>query len=782
MTTYNVKSDVNKDYYFIEALTLRQGEKGHILQWEVYENGVQFANIGGYTINLRAETPSGKLIVQSGSFLSGSTVKFTLPDNVTGEFGEFRRFYLEISSGTYKVTTPDIKVFVLPVADLTATAAQDYIDKVQQVIDEVLANYDEYVDMIDEAYLNELLQLQNAFATAKGQLDKAVSDFKVQITNETNELSALITNLTNEVNQTVETINTALASMQTEINGLSDQVDGLSARMDEIVANGAMTKAEANNLFMNIRNTPVTNNDWNTLTAIGTYSVEMATGANMPDPNKRWGTLLVQGKQHNDNMLTQLFISDTAVYFRRKMAPNSWNAWKQLGADVDASVFFRTWEDFVTDGRQFSEFFVQGSYAVLLTGEQTPTDSPIQEFTPPLSGWLEVNRIYNTGGSTTDLVMQKVYFPTLKKAFQRIQTNSVPEGQEANITWSDWASLGGAENATAQEIIDGVDTEKVITPKALSEAIVNTKPFKEYFGMGAELQNVTGGATYYPVKIGASIGSVNELRRPYTVNPDGTLTMIREATLSISATWKVVAGTTSPSAFMYNYLCNPTSDLPSGLIPDDVEIISFGSTRSTNGTLNYNWIASGTKILSLPQGFIIKPHTRVASTSNGFRWTQIESMTIEEVVDLSTIDLSVSSVTDGMTQPEVAQMVTDMIETHDVNKHANKLVFSINSSNSTYIKGGSIKLERVGDTCFMSGIINTSVEIPTNVSILTSGTLPEWFNSDSNRNAISIFSGKLTNCFFEYNTSTIKIDSQAVPANSWMALNASSFPAKNHLA
>lgn len=121
------------------------------------------------------------------------------------------------------------------------------------------------------------------------------------------------------------------------------------------------------------------------------------------------------------------------------------------------------------------------------------------------------------------------------------------------------------------------------------------------------------------------------------------------------------------------------------------------------------------------------------------------------------------------------------IESDKASMLANKQLFMINSSNSTYIKGGSIKLERVGDTCFMSGIINTSVEIPTNVSILTSGTLPEWFNSDSNRNAISIFAGKLTNCFFEYNTNTIKIDSQAVPAGSWMALNASAFPAKTHM-
>lgn len=621
MTTYNVKSDVNKDYYFIEALTLRQGEKGHILQWEVYENGVQFANIGGYTINLRAETPSGKLIVQSGSFVSGSTVRINLPDAVTGEFGEFRRFYLEISSGTYKVTTPDIKVFVLPVADLTATAAQDYVDKVQQVIDEVLANYDEYVEMIDEAYLNELLQLQNAFTTAKGQLDKAVSDFKVQITNETNELSALITNLTNEVNQTVETINAALANMQTEINGLSDQVDGLSARMDEIVAEGAMTKKQADAAYMNIVAPPVNAQDWNTLTTIGTYSVEMATGANMPDPVDRWGTLLVQGKRHNDSMLTQLFISNNAVWFRRNSGVNTWIAWKKLGDDVDTSIYFRTWEDFVTDGRQFSEFYVQGSYAVLLMGEQIPTDSPVQEFDPPLTGWLEVNKIYNTGGSTTDLVMQKVYFPTLKKAFQRIQTNSVPEGQEANITWSDWASLGGAENATAEDVIIGERDDVVVTPKALAEATVGNTIFEEYFGEGGNLSEISSTAT---VPFGGSIGgSVNyQQNRPYTINSDNTLTFNKSGRFKFEGQIRFVPkdDATLGSDYAYTQLMvNSTGR----------DFISQGSARNGN-TLKLTWVWSGFVVVDVQAGDTVKVQFTLRSGKTMFS-VQMLNLQVTEV-------------------------------------------------------------------------------------------------------------------------------------------------------
>lgn len=136
---------------------------------------------------------------------------------------------------------------------------------------------------------------------------------------------------------------------------------------------------------------------------------------------------------------------------------------------------------------------------------------------------------------------------------------------------------------------------------------------------------------------------------------------------------------------------------------------------------------------------------------------------------------------DGVTESEVQQMIVDALEADKASMIANKKVFVIDSKNSTYIKGGSIKLERVGDQCFMSGIINNSVEIPTKKSILTSGTLPDWFNSDSNRNAISVFGGKLTNCYYESSSNTIMLDSAPLPAGSWLALNASSFPAKSHI-
>lgn len=308
--------------------------------------------------------------------------------------------------------------------------------------------------------------------------------------------------------------NKALADLQ----DLTGKMDSLDARMDALEVGGALMKTEANALYMNIRSTPIKNNDWNTLTVVGTYSVEGAIGANAP-ANNVWGTLLVQSKKHNDDMLTQFFVGDQSTYYRRKRGSTTWSAWIKLGNAAD----------FYTKKETYSA---------------TEIDDKLANVKP-----------------------------------------TVATGAEVNL---------------------GTDNSKTVTPKALADS------------------------TYIKYAEGETIAK-------------------------------------------------------------------------------------------------------------------------------------------------------NSIESDKASMLANKQLFMIDSSNSTYIKGGSIRLERVGDTCYMSGIINTRADIPTNVNILTSDTLPEWFNSDTNRNAISIFAGKLTNCFFEYNTNTIKLDSQAVPANSWMALNASAFPAKTHM-
>lgn len=761
------RTDLMYSDSFMQAYTMRAGSEGETLYFQIYDNGIAYV-LTGSTVTFKAETPLGHYIEKTAKIGSGNVVTVTTDKNMGSETGYYKRAYIEIKKGDVTRSTADIIFYVLPEANITGGNAQDYIDRVQAIIDEINAKYDEMVKQLNAKYAEFEKTLQAEFdkykAQIKAQYDAYIKQLQDELTKALNLLNDFMTQVTNdltEVNAKIDAINTKLATIDTGLKALETRMTELEARMKDLITNGAITKAEATNLFMNIRNTPVTNNDWNTLTAIGTYSVEQATGANMPNPNTRWGTLLVQGKQHDDNMLTQLFIGDTAVYFRRKMGPNSWNAWKKLGEDTNAMVKVST----PVVAQDWNTLTTVGTYSVLgATGANRPDSASVY-------GTLLVQAATD---NRPDSGLTQLFITQSELWFRRRQDAT---------TWNAWVKPT-PQAATAEDIITGESDTLMVTPKGLKEAVLNTKQFKEYFGRGKEVQDTTSNSTgYNPIPIGTSVGAINEIKRPYTINADGSLTLIRDATLDITLSVKVVAGRTVPTTpFLYWYIMNPQTQLPTGLIQTDVEIVSFGSTRNTDGILNYNWIASGSKTLSLPAGTIINFHMRT-NPNAVFRLAQIENVKIEEVVsDISPSDLSVSSIIDGVTPQQGAQMITDMLETHESNQITNKKKFTIDSSNSTYIKSGSILLERVGDTCFMSGIINNSVEIPTNTSILTTGTLPDWFNPESNRNAISIFSGKLTNCYYEAKSHKIMLDSVAVPANSWLALNASSFPAKTHLA
>lgn len=328
--------------------------------------------------------------------------------------------------------------------------------------------------------------------------------------------------------------------------------------------------------------------------------------------------------------------------------------------------------------------------------------------------------------------------------------------------------------ATTKEIIDGVNDSKFITPKALKDAVKDDlEPHIGYFDVGTPVENTK--STYPTLKIGSLKGTSlgGEQNKPYTVNGDGTLTFTRAVRMQAETMCKFVAGTTSPPVYGYFELAVGANKHRIG---------SLGSTADGK-SLNYDWTVAGSVIIDAKVGD--KLYIAVSLPSGRTtRLVQCLGLTLTEIPQDNNARLLLSSLAedaDGVTESEVHQMIADALEADKASMIANKKVFVIDSKNSTYIKGGSIKLERVGDQCFMSGIINNSVEIPTKKSILTSGTLPDWFNSDSNRNAISIFGGKLTNCYYESSSNTIMLDSAPLPAGSWLALNASSFPAKSHI-
>ncbi|MBX8939198.1 hypothetical protein [Enterococcus gilvus] len=185
--------------------------------------------------------------------------------------------------------------------------------------------------------------------------------------------------------------------------------------------------------------------------------------------------------------------------------------------------------------------------------------------------------------------------------------------------------------ATQAEVDAGIRDDVMISPKMLKNVLDNLLPFKEYFKAGKAVENQTN-VEYIAIPLGVSAGtSLNgDSKRPYTVNSNGTLTTLREVTVKVTLTMKFVIGSTTPIPnFMYAYIGDP-NNIPAEWAPDDLEVTSVGSTRATNGQLNYNWITSGDLSLTLPKGFVISPTLRLNSAS-AFRWVQVKSLTIEEI-------------------------------------------------------------------------------------------------------------------------------------------------------
>lgn len=270
--------DLAKRDGFNKALTGRVGDKGEKYLFRLFNNGALFDLSQAEQIALLGLTPSGYYVDAVGFPQADGTIQVELPSAFNAELGYFQRCFIRVVLKTGEtLSTQDMIYYSYGNADISAGGGKDYIGRVEELIKE----------------LNEMVDNFKSDLSAK--YDKLVADLK----------------------------------------SATDALEALEKRMKALEDGGALMKSEANNLYMNIRSTPITNNDWNTLTAVGTYSVENATGANKPDESATWGTLLVQSKKHNDSMLTQLFVGSNAMWYRRKGGEGQWGNWFKLGNAVD---------------------------------------------------------------------------------------------------------------------------------------------------------------------------------------------------------------------------------------------------------------------------------------------------------------------------------------------------------------------------------------------------------------------------------------------------------------
>lgn len=160
------------------------------------------------------------------------------------------------------------------------------------------------------------------------------------------------------------------------------------------------------------------------------------------------------------------------------------------------------------------------------------------------------------------------------------------------------------EPATPEEIIVGERDDVVVTPKGLKAATESTTPFVEYFGLAPAVTTLSGEYTDIPFPPSIAVPSNGIDRRPYKINDNGSLTITRDCKLEITLNAKFVAGATSPTTYAYLYVNKPASD--------STRLLTWGSTRATNGTLNFDWTNQGSKTLAFKTGDTISPSFRVA--------------------------------------------------------------------------------------------------------------------------------------------------------------------------
>jgi hypothetical protein len=107
-----------------------------------------------------------------------------------------------------------------------------------------------------------------------------------------------------------------------------------------------------------------------------------------------------------------------------------------------------------------------------------------------------------------------------------------------------------------------------------------------------------------------------------------------------------------------------------------------------------------------------------------------------------------------------------------------KQEFVINSSNSNYIESGQIVFQRYWDEVFVTGVFKTKNQIPAGTSYLTTGDLPDWLKTDTNRNFFSKYDSTVINIYLEQATNIIKTDGAVIPAGKWVAVTSSSYPVR----
>lgn len=505
-----VAMDVSKSDSFVKSYTARQGEANDTIQFYLYDNGLRIGNNSIESAKLRAETPQGHYI-ETNLTKGTNYLELKLTSNMNAEVGYYKRFYLEIklvSTGEI-ISTPDLIYFVLPDANISGGNAQDYISRVEEIINKINKLYSDLVISLTDQY-NEVV------AKLRKELQDAIDDFNVLI---------------NGLQTRIDGIDTTLDGIDTLINGLNNQLDNLDAKLQEFLDKfgssqplffrGKMADVDWNTLQTTNdrgiyyvagiaasadKHTPITSgtmwgqltvtvegvvvqsytdgaimyqrrlsgspltwsnwrkfltydtgmnqlslamgaDDWNNYTEIGTYGITTGTGANAPVNST--GTLLVQGYGTGGSGRTQLFINSNSIRYRQYQGGGNWTTWQTLSNLGNTDSKYMNIVATPVVAQDWNTLTTIGTYSV-----QSATGA---------------NRPSSTETWGTLLVQSNIHNSSMATQLFIGDTNIYFRRKTGATNWNAWRTPTPAV-ATSTEINTGTDNAKMITAKGLADS------------------------------------------------------------------------------------------------------------------------------------------------------------------------------------------------------------------------------------------------------------------------------------------------------------------------
>lgn len=172
--------DLSKRDGFNKAITGRVGDKEETYSFRLFNNGVLFDLNQAEQIALLGLTPSGYYVDADCFPQSDGTISVSIPSAFNAEMGYFQRCFVRVVTKTGEtLSTQDLIYYSYGNADISAGTAQDYIVRVETLVDQI----NQMADQLEEDLNGQFAQL------------------RADLTSATNDLAALETKINNFMNQ-----------------------------------------------------------------------------------------------------------------------------------------------------------------------------------------------------------------------------------------------------------------------------------------------------------------------------------------------------------------------------------------------------------------------------------------------------------------------------------------------------------------------------------------------------------------------------------------------------